>query len=498
MTLRARLALGLLAIGIILLAPLLITRQALGRLDELTGRLRYDFGASLMVSSVRATADEARRLETALIVVKDTASEQRLDTALVKLAALGDSLHVFHLDTASQVGAGVRAAQAAALAELDVLQHAATYSDSAVDSISTARFRPALARVDGAASLAEAVLRQRTAQKVDDAARTSETARDASALAFLGAALLATLIATVLTQTISRPVSDLERGMGAVADGDFSYRLSFRSERADEFGRLAESFQAMSSQLAQLDRMKAEFVSVASHELKTPINVITGYLQLLEEGAYGELTARQREVCRTLEQQADALARLVRQLLDVSRFEAGGGKLEPRPTSLPQFLDDLEAAFNVLAVQRGITFRVVRDGGLPTEVLWDPDRVNEVIGNLLANAFKFTPRGGRVELRVHALAETVHMDVRDTGAGIATSQLPHVFKKFYQADNQSSASAKGTGLGLAIAKEIVEAHHGSIGVDSEAGAGTTFRITLPMRTTAGRRSQTQRAIAATP
>jgi signal transduction histidine kinase len=281
-----------------------------------------------------------------------------------------------------------------------------------------------------------------------------------------------------------------------VADGDFSHRLAVSPERGDEFGRLASSYLVMAAQLKELDKLKAEFVSVASHELKTPINVLLGYLQLLGEGVYGPLNEQQRSVLATLEAQCQALNRLVRQLLDVSRFQAGGGKLDPRPFELPHFLDELERAFDVLARQRDIGFRIIRGDDLPDEVVWDQDRMNEVLGNLLSNAFKFTSRGGRVELAVDSAGTTIHMAVRDTGAGIPREHLPHIFRKFFQADNQSAADTKGTGLGLAIAKEIVEAHGGTIDVESSPGAGTTFTISLPVRASVGRRTAPARAVTA--
>jgi signal transduction histidine kinase len=256
--------------------------------------------------------------------------------------------------------------------------------------------------------------------------------------------------------------------------------------RHDEFGRLAVSFHAMAEQLKQLDRLKAEFVSVASHELKTPINVIIGYLQLLQENVYGDLTPKQREICLTLASQAQALSRLVKQLLDVSRFEAGGGKLELRPVKLGAFLAELETTFRVLAIQRGIRFHVDRGSRLPDQVVWDEDRMSEVLGNLLSNAFKFTERGGTVELSVAAANDAVQMRVRDTGAGIPAENVPYIFEKFFQADNQASASAKGTGLGLAIAKSIVTAHGGTIDVASTVGSGTMFSIALPVRASGGR------------
>jgi signal transduction histidine kinase len=248
----------------------------------------------------------------------------------------------------------------------------------------------------------------------------------------------------------------------------------------------------MTRQLVELDKLKAEFVSVASHELKTPINVIVGYLQLLEEGVYGPLTPKQLDVHKTLDAQAHTLLRLVKQLLDVSRFEAGGGRVEPRQIQLNSFLDELERAFHVLAVQREVGFNIVRADELPETVHWDLDRINEVLGNLLSNAFKFTPRGGEIVLTVEPVPSGIRISVRDTGAGIPPEQLPRIFEKFYQADNQRSARAAGTGLGLAIAKQIVEAHGGAISCESIVGVGTTFSITLPLRV--ARRSAVHRVV----
>jgi signal transduction histidine kinase len=169
-------------------------------------------------------------------------------------------------------------------------------------------------------------------------------------------------------------------------------------------------------------------------------------------------------------------------LLDVSRFEAGGSKLDLRRVQLDPFLDELERAFHVLAVQRSIRFIVRRGDGLPGEVIWDSDRMNEVLGNLLSNAFKFTPRDGEVELGVESIDHSVQIEVRDSGSGIPPDQVPHIFEKFFQADNQVEGSVKGSGLGLAIAKSIVEAHGGTIHCESTPGVGTMFCIVLPTRT----------------
>jgi signal transduction histidine kinase len=283
-------------------------------------------------------------------------------------------------------------------------------------------------------------------------------------------------------------VREFERGMHQIAEGEFGYKLAVKPTRRDEFGRLAASYERMAKQLAELDKLKAEFVSIASHELKTPINVILGYLQLMQVGAYGPVSAKQEEILHTLESQAQSLARLSKQLLDVSRFEAGGGSIVPRAIELRAFLVELEAGFRILAQQRGLGLHVTWSDDAPHEVQWDADRMSEVLGNLLSNAIKFTSSGGHVGLNAERQGEMVVLEVRDTGAGIPAAQLPHVFEKFYQADNQDSASQKGTGLGLAIAKEILEAHGGTIQCESTPGIGTTFTITLPTRVQGRRQS----------
>jgi signal transduction histidine kinase len=476
---RTRLALGLLTIAVVLLAPLIVALRSLERLHDTTRDLqRREFAASLLIGRLRSGVDELRRAEDRVAIVRDSASREVMERQLDTLRARTDSLQQLGLDT-------VATAVSSALARID--RHArdefvaaSSGAIAVLDSISNQHVRPALRDIESLTRAAEAPLRERTSDRVRVAADETGTAQGAAGAALAVALVLALAIAILLWRSISRPVRDLQEGMAEVAGGNFTHRLSLSTERRDEFGRLAQSYQVMAQQLAQLDQLRAEFISIASHELKTPINVIVGYLQLIEEGVYGPVTPRMREVLQTVENQTRMLARLAHQLLDVSRFEAGGGKLELSRFALVPFLDELEGTFRVLALQRGVSFSIIRGEVLPTEVVWDQERMNEVIGNLLSNAFKFTGRGGSVELLVEDGQGTVELLVRDTGAGIPPEQMPHIFEKFYQADNQRSAAQGGTGLGLAIAKQIVVAHGGTISVDSTLGEGTTFMIALPV------------------
>jgi signal transduction histidine kinase len=491
MKLRTRLGLGIVSITVVLLVPLILALRSLDEVHTQTRLLRdKEFAASLLLGNLRETHDNVKAGEDAVLITQEAATFTRIRTQIDALAATSAALGKYiPRETAVELSNAVSALRAATEAEMRALESNAT---NTADDISVQRSRPALQTIERVIARTEARLRDETHERVEQAASTTIDAQRTAAGSLAIALLLATLIAIWLTRSISRPVFELDRGMKSVADGDFTQRLPAMEKRTDEFGRLANSYHGMTAQLAELDKLKAEFVSVASHELKTPINVIVGYLELLQENIYGELNPKQREICATLGKQAQTLTRLVKRLLDISRFEAGGGKLERRQVDLDRFLHSFETSFQVLALQREINFRVIRNGDLPSHVLWDEDRINEVLGNLLSNAFKFTDRGGSVELLVEGSENEVALSVKDTGVGISSEQLPHIFEKFFQANNQAYASAKGTGLGLAIAREIVEAHGGSIKVESTLGMGTTFSITLPVRAAITRRTPFRR------
>ena len=222
-------------------------------------------------------------------------------------------------------------------------------------------------------------------------------------------------------------------------------------------------------------------MSVASHEIKTPLSVIRGYVTLLADGIYGPVNDRQRTTLEAVNAQTDRLTRLVHRLLDISRFEAGGGRLELREIDLRAFFRELTSGFQVLATQGGIDFPVRLADDLPATICGDEDRLNEVLGNLLSNAFKFTSSGGTIRVDAARCDGGICVEVEDTGVGIPPDQLPRVFEKFYQVDNDAQPRSVGSGLGLAISREIVEAHGGTITAESEVGRGTCFRVFLPER-----------------
>jgi signal transduction histidine kinase len=448
--------------------------------QEQTAQLRdREYAGALLLGRMRSVHDElAQNAEYLTLFPSDTVQRLFLD-ALSTLARQTDTLH--------RLVGGARAMRLRSamsrLADQGPRAHNLYRSGrvAAADSVVDLAMRAALADIEREIQNSELAVEERTTERVQEFAERTADAAYMAAAALAIVLLLALVIAVWLTRSISAPLKELDAGMRAVSEGQFERRLRISRQRRDEFGRLADSYQSMATQLQELDRLRAEFLSVASHELKTPLNVMLGYLQLLQEDVYGDLNQRQREILATLTAQTQLLSRLVRQLLDISRFDAGGGKLDVRPVVLDEFLQDLERAFRVLALQRQVEFDVRREQAIPYEVYWDPERVNEVLGNLLSNAFKFTSRGGRVALYVARDGEHVSMRVSDSGAGIPPDQLHRIFEKFFQADTETPTGLRGAGLGLAIAKSIVTAHGGTIDVHSRVGAGTTFTIRLPVR-----------------
>jgi signal transduction histidine kinase len=480
LTLRTRLNLGILGIAVVLVAPLVLSLRSLQALQNDTTLLRdREYAATLLLGRMRAVHDELLQTTVLIAITPNDAMQNQYLDAVQTLARQTDTLaKLTELASVGQIRSSIgRLIEFTPRAFNMARANRIARRDSIVDLV----ISPALNTVDRIIQNTGDAMESRTAERVDDfAVRTEEAA--VLALAALGIAILIAFgVALWLTRSISAPLKELDAGMRAVAEGHFKRPLAISGDRGDEFGRLAESFRSMAGQLEELDRLKAEFVSIATHELKTPVNVILGYLQLLQENVYGDLNDRQREIAGTLVSQTQQLSRLIRQLLDVSRFDAGGGKLETKPVVLSEFLTDLERAFRVLALQREVSFDVKSDRDIPHEVIWDPVRINEVLGNLLSNAFKFTNKGGRVTLIVGREGDQVRMAVSDTGAGIPRDQIQHIFEKFYQADTQAPLALRGAGLGLAIAKSIVTAHNGAIDVESRVGVGTTFTIRLPVR-----------------
>lgn len=241
------------------------------------------------------------------------------------------------------------------------------------------------------------------------------------------------------------------------------------------------TLQATVEQLQEYDRLKSAFVGVVSHELRTPLTSILSLSENLVGEVAGPLNERQQHYASRIQANADRLRRMLNELLNLSKLEAGKMELRPMALSLQELLVDLVEAFQPLAHRKSIIMDVGAMEHMP-KVRADRDKLYEVLANLLENAIKFTPAGGSVRISAQVLDDRhIKMNVSDTGCGISEEHLPRIFDKFYRVQ-QESGHATGSGLGLAIAKGLVELHGGTLAVESAPGKGTQFYFTLPYTT----------------
>ncbi|MBY6277643.1 two-component system histidine kinase PnpS [Symbiobacterium thermophilum] len=230
----------------------------------------------------------------------------------------------------------------------------------------------------------------------------------------------------------------------------------------------------------QLEQMRTEFVANVTHELRTPLTSIQGFAETLLEGALDEPETA-RHFVEIMLRESRHLGALIDELLDLSRVESGKFRMQRRPTVPAELIAATAARFAQKAERAGVQLVTEAPDGLPL-INGDPDRLVQVLSNLVENAIKYTPAGGRITLSARRDGDGVRIAVADTGAGIPQADLGRIFERFYRVDKARSRATGGTGLGLAIAKHIVEAHGGTIGVESEVGKGSTFTVILPALT----------------
>jgi signal transduction histidine kinase len=309
-------------------------------------------------------------------------------------------------------------------------------------------------------------------------------------LAALLAIPLGLLTAAVISRRVVGPLRQLEVAVAEMAGGRYDARVPPLAD--DEFGRLATGFNQMASRveesvrgleaanqaLVALDQSKDEFLSVASHELKTPLNAIKGFATLLETQHGQALPQDGRSYLANIVQAAERLGRLVNELLDLSSIRMGKLALVPRPCDPGLLVEDVVESIAPLALEREIALEA--EVGARPVIALDYDRIAQVLTNLVGNAVKFTPRGGHVRVATCVVDGRLRVEVADSGPGIAPEDAPKLFRPFSQLDMGSTRAAGGTGLGLAISKALVEGHHGAIGLISAPGRGSTFWFELPL------------------
>jgi two-component system, OmpR family, phosphate regulon sensor histidine kinase PhoR len=228
----------------------------------------------------------------------------------------------------------------------------------------------------------------------------------------------------------------------------------------------------------QLDQMKSDFVNMVAHELRSPLVSIRQLQSVLAEGLAGPLQAKQEDFVRRGVKKIDALLGLINDLLDVAKLEAGRLVQRQVPTDVGKIIEEMTALTAPRAKDQGITLSVSCDNLKP--ILADPKNIEEILNNLLSNALNYSPEGGEVKISARVLGDFMEIKVADQGIGIPPEEIPKIFEKFYRVKDPKTRQVTGTGLGLSIVKGIVEAHRGSIDVESTVRVGTTFRILLPV------------------
>jgi len=291
-------------------------------------------------------------------------------------------------------------------------------------------------------------------------------------VATLAATGLALVLGILLTRALTGPVQELTDATRAVAAGDLGRVVEVRSH--DEIGELAMSFNRMSRDLAQARDLRRQLTADVAHELRTPLTLILGHAEALSEGI---LPANKKNLS-LIHEEAERLSRLVEDLRLVSRAEAGDLPLSLSPTRPNVLAEKAVAKHKATPLQSDVRLLLEIEPHLP-KILADPDRLTQVLDNLLDNAIRHTANGGSVRAGVRAVPDAVRFEIRDSGSGIAAKDLPRVFERFYRSDAARSRDRGGSGLGLAIAKSIVEAHGGHIGVTSSEGEGALFWFEIP-------------------
>lgn len=329
---------------------------------------------------------------------------------------------------------------------------------------------------------------------------TLNNLRTLSIIAGVIVTIIAIIIGISVTLWIVRPIDALRQVALTVVGGDYTQRATIH--RRNEIGELSEAFNTMTTQLVnrveeineknkaleiatreaqQSSRIKSEFLATVSHELRTPMNAIIGFGDMLQMEVHGPLNEQQKDRLSRLQRNAKRLLTLINDILDLSRIETGRFDIVEHPFQPKQMINRLYAQMEVLSEKDNLYFHTRIAPELPDLLIGDEKRIEQVIVNLLSNAFKFTEKGGVVmNVSVDQTKNIWQIAVTDTGIGISPTAQQLIFEEFRQVDGSPTREYEGTGLGLAITQRMVVMMNGSINVSSQMGKGSTFTVTLPL------------------
>ncbi|QKW39693.1 HAMP domain-containing protein [Actinomadura sp. NAK00032] len=287
----------------------------------------------------------------------------------------------------------------------------------------------------------------------------------------VGVALAAVLAALVLSRAVLRPVRAMTLAAKGLGEGDLGRRVPVSGR--DEIAQLGGAFNRMADSLQAGEERQRRLIGDIAHELRTPLANLRGYLEALRDGVVDPTP----ELLDSLHEEALLQQRIVDDLQDLALAEAGALTYHPAEVDLRELLETARTAHRAQAEAAGVALRL--EAPEPVLVTADPDRLRQVVGNLMSNALRATGAGGSVTLALASRDGSAVVEVRDTGTGIAAADLPRLFDRFWRADASRGRATGGSGLGLSIARQIITDHGGTIEVRSEVGAGTTFTIALP-------------------
>lgn len=302
---------------------------------------------------------------------------------------------------------------------------------------------------------------------------------EALTLAATAALLSAIVVSLFVSRQVVAPIQAMMKASKSIAEGHYKERVQVAGDlekgEQDELAQLALSFNQMAARLQQTEAMRRQLIGDVSHELRTPLTTIKGSMEGLIDG----VLPASEETFQGIYREADRLQRLVNDLQELSRVEAGAYELSLHPVKVSTLIEATVRRLERQFEDKAVALETNIAPGLP-QVLADEERIEQVLLNLVGNALQYTPSGGKVTISVHHSNGEVQIAVSDTGIGIAPEHLPRLFTRFYRVDKSRSRIGGGSGIGLTIAKHLVEAHGGRIWVYSQgAGKGSTFAFALP-------------------
>lgn len=285
---------------------------------------------------------------------------------------------------------------------------------------------------------------------------------------------LTVVIGIMLAGIVVKPIALLTEAAGEIAQGNLDTRVPVKSR--DEIGQLTESFNEMAVQLGQIEEVRREFIANVSHELRTPLSLIQGYAETIRDLS-GDNPEKRTKHAGIILDESKRLSNIVDDMLHLSRLQSGSLIMDMEPVKLSEIIEKVSNSFLLMAENRHI--RLTHALSSESRVMADPRRIEQVLVNLMGNAFHYTPDGGSISIQVSEAGEWVRVSIADTGSGIAQEELEQIWERYYRSNRHQPGSFQtGSGLGLAIVKSILENHEALYGVESREGYGTVFWFKL--------------------